>query len=125
VRAAHDDLVRAGMPRVNMLVAGEDGTVGRLLETLRGHFEQPVASWSPGQSLVLPPVERTGTMLIRQVGALALQDQITLLEWLAAAAGRTQVVSTTSTPLLPQVRAGAFIDTLYYRLNTVYVDVTA
>jgi transcriptional regulator of acetoin/glycerol metabolism len=59
------------------------------------------------------------------VGALPLDAQIHLLEWLAAAIGRIQVVCTTPAPLLPQVRAGAFIDTLYYRLNTVYVDVSA
>ena len=125
IRAVYDDLVLMGMPRVNMLFVGDDGTVGRLLETLGNHFKQPVASWSPGTALVLPPVERTGTFFIRDVGALALDDQIHLLEWLAAASGRTQVVSTTTTPLLPRVRAGAFVDTLYYRLNTVYVDVTA
>jgi transcriptional regulator of acetoin/glycerol metabolism len=56
---------------------------------------------------------------------LRLQEQIRLLEWLALAAGRTQVISTSVAPLFPRVQAGSFIDTLYYRLNTVYVDVTA
>jgi hypothetical protein len=31
----------------------------------------------------------------------------------------------TSASLLPRVQSGAFVDTLYYRLNTVCVDVTA
>ena len=35
----------------------------------------------------------------------------------------TQVVSTSSTPSCAS-RSGTFIDTLYYRLNTVCVDVT-
>jgi transcriptional regulator of acetoin/glycerol metabolism len=34
-------------------------------------------------------------------------------------------VSTTPAPLLPRVESGKFIDTLYYRLNTVCVDATA
>jgi DNA-binding NtrC family response regulator len=34
------------------------------------------------------------------------------------------VVSTTSAPLLPRVEAGEFNATLFYRLNTVCVDVT-
>jgi hypothetical protein len=121
----YDDLSRMGRLRVNLLVAGADGAIAPLLEALRTHFEKPVATWSPGQPLVLPPVDQTGTLLIRDVGALTIDDQIQLLEWLATATGRTQVVSTTAAPLLPRVRAGAFIDTLYYRLNTVYVDATA
>ena len=74
---------------------------------------------------MLPPAERTGTMVLNDVGSLGLQDQIQLLEWLATACGRTQVVSTAPAPLLPQVQAGGFIDTLYYRLNTVCVDATS
>jgi DNA-binding NtrC family response regulator len=34
------------------------------------------------------------------------------------------VVSTSPAPLIPRVHSGLFIDTLYYRLNTVCVDVT-
>ena len=48
-----------------------------------------------------------------------------LLDWLEAAAGRMQVVSTTPATLLPHVQAGAFIEQLYYRLNTVCVDMSA
>ena len=33
--------------------------------------------------------------------------------------------SQSSASLLPRVEAGVFTDTLYYRLNTVCVDVTA
>ena len=64
-------------------------------------------------------------MVLNDVGALGLQDQIQLLEWLGSASGRTQVVSTTPAPLLPRVESGKFIDTLYYRLNTVLVDATS
>jgi DNA-binding NtrC family response regulator len=35
------------------------------------------------------------------------------------------VISTTSGPLLPLVQSGGFIETLFYRLNTVCLDVTA
>jgi DNA-binding NtrC family response regulator len=58
------------------------------------------------------------------VHALPLSDQRRLVAWLELAKGRTQVVSTTSAPLLPLVNAGQFIATLFYRLNTVCVDVT-
>jgi hypothetical protein len=64
-------------------------------------------------------------MILQDIGALGHTDQLSLLDWLERAAGRTQVVSTTSTPLWPLIQAGAFIDSLYYRLNTVCVDVAA
>ena len=111
--------------RVNLLLMGQADVVQPMVEALAARFHQPVGTWSPGERLVLPPAERTGTMVINDVGALALQDQIQLLEWLGSASGRTQVVSTTPSPLLPRVQAGKFIDTLYYRLNTFCVDATS
>ena len=79
--------------------------------------------WSPGAELVLPPIEWPGTLVIDEVDGLTLQEQIQVLEWSAGPVRNTQVISTTSEPLFPRVRAGSFIDTLYYRLNTVYLDV--
>ena len=64
-------------------------------------------------------------MILREVGALSVDDQHRLLEWMDLTGGRTQIVSTTSTPLLSRVRAGGFLEALYYRLNTVCVDVSA
>ena len=63
-------------------------------------------------------------MILQDVGALTDGDQHRLLDWLDRTPGRTQVVSTTPAPLYPRVQAGAFIDRLYYRLNTVCMDVT-
>jgi len=64
-------------------------------------------------------------MILHDVGALTLEEQRRLLDWLLETTGRTRVVSTTSGPLLPLVEVGLFLDTLYYRLNTVYLDVAA
>lgn len=111
--------------RVNLLLMGREDVVQPMVESLASRFHQPVGTWSPGEQLVLPPPDRTGTMVLNDVGALALQEQIQLMEWLGSAIGRTQVVSITSDPLLPRVESGKFIDTLYYRLNTVCVDATA
>jgi hypothetical protein len=63
-------------------------------------------------------------MILQDVGALTDADQRRLLDWLDRAAGRTQVVSTTPASLWPRVQAGAFADGLYYRLNTLCMDVT-
>jgi hypothetical protein len=124
-RASHVYLHLMGTPRVNLLLIGIDGGVWNVLETLLPDLHQPIATWSAGQRLVLPPVTRTGTMILHDVGALTLDDQRRLLEWSERAAGLVQIISTTSSPLLPRVHAGAFFEILYYRLNTVSVDVTA
>ena len=121
---AHEELVAMGMPRVNLLLMGRQGATQGVLDKLTAGLHQPIASWMPGVEFVLPPVDRTGTMVLHDVGALAIDEQIRLLEWLGGAVGHTQVVSTTAGSLLPRIRAGAFIDMLYYRLNTVCVEVT-
>jgi sigma-54-interacting transcriptional regulator len=122
---AEEELRLVEQHRVNLLLMGQQEIVQPMVDALSARFHQPVGTWSPGERLVLPPAERTGTMVLNDVGALGLQDQIQLLEWLSTASGRTQVVSTTPAPLLPRVQSGKFIDTLYYRLNTVCVDTTS
>lgn len=122
-RAAHTELLLMGMPRVNLLLIGSDAVVQNILQTL--DLQAPVVSWRAGQQLVLPSAASTKTLVLQNVGALSSGDQLRLLEWLEEAVGRTQVISTTSTPLLPHVQTGDFVDALYYRLNTVCVDVSA
>jgi len=124
-RAAHVDLLLMGMPRVNLLLIAPDGVVRFVLESLLLDLHEPIVRWRPGERLALPPTEESGTLLLHDAGALSADEQLRLLDWLERVDGRTQVVSTSSTALLPQVRAGSFIETLYYRLNTVCVDVTS
>jgi hypothetical protein len=124
-RAAHADLLLMGMPRVNLLVTGMTGVLSNVLDTLVPDLNEPIVRWRSGEKLVLPPVPRARTMILEDVGALTHDDQVRLLKWLDGAAGRTQVVSTSSVSLLPDVESGAFIDTLYYRLNIVSLDVTS
>lgn len=124
-RAAHEDLRRMGMPRVNVLLVGAGGMTRNVVGMLLRDRDEPIASWSPGERLLLPSVARGGTVVLHEVGTLAPDDQLHLLDWLEHAVARTQVISTTSRPLLPQVQNGAFIERLFYRLNTICLDVTA
>jgi hypothetical protein len=123
-RAAHVDLLLMGMPRVNLLLIAPDAVVRYVLESLLLNLREPVVRCSPSQAWTLPPHGHAGTLVLHDVGRLKPHEQLDLLEWLEQAGGRTQVVSASPTPLLPRVQCGAFIDTLYYRLNTVCVDVT-
>jgi hypothetical protein len=122
-RAAAEEFFLMGLPRVNILLAGRDEVVQLVLRTILGHMSSPVRTWSPGKDVVRPPIG-PGTLVIFEVGALALREQIQLLEWSGSLLRNTQVISTTSASLIPRVTAGSFIDMLYYRLNTVYLDVT-
>ena len=117
------DLVCTG--RVNLLLVGPDDVTRDVVDALRPGFRQPVIVAHPGEPLVLPPFEQVETMVLHNVGAFGFADQIRLLEWLQGALGLTQVISTASRPLLPLINAGAFLDTLYYRLNSLYFEVTA
>jgi hypothetical protein len=122
-RAAHVDLLLMGMPRVNLLLIAPEGVVRFVLESLFLDLHEPIARWRPSEKLALPRADEGGTLVLHEVGSLSLDDQLRLLDWLERADGRTQVVSTASSALLPRVQAGAFIGTLYYRLNTVCVGV--
>ncbi len=117
-----DDWTIARTARVNLLLIQQEAAVAHLLDQLLPDLNEPIAQWRPGQLLVLPPIHLAGTMVLYNVGALAQDDQRRLLDWLEASGGRTQVVSTTPESLLPRVNAGTFLDTLYYRLNTVCVE---
>ena len=124
-RAAHVDLLLMGMPRVNLLLIAPDGVVRYVLESLLLDLKEPIARWRAGDPLVLPPIDEHGTLVLHEVGFMTLDDQRRLLGWLERMEGRTQVIATSTTALMSLVQAGTFIDTLYYRLNTVCVDVTA
>jgi hypothetical protein len=111
--------------RVNLLVIHSRGVLPRLLDVLLPDLEEPIVSWRPGQHLALPSGTPSGTMILRDVGALADDEQRRLLDWLEETDGRTQVVSTSAEPLLSRVESGDFLDTLYYRLNTVCVNASS
>lgn len=124
-RAAYLSLLLIGMPRVNLLLVGVDGMVWNVLGTLLIDLQEPITTWMPGQPLVLPPPAQAGTLLLHDLGMMTHEEQLRLLGWLEQAAGRTQVVSMAASPVLPRVRTGEFLETLYYRLNTVCVDLAA
>jgi hypothetical protein len=108
--------------RANLLVIGPDDITAMLLDTVRPHLEPPVAIQRGGQPLALPagPV---GTLILNNVWSHTLAEQAELNEALHGRLGHTQVISTSPICLMPMLRDGRFLETLYYRLNTILVDV--
>ena len=108
----------ADTTRCQVLVIGTTDAVERWMVGFMPVLDRPICCWSP--EAVLPAPEDVQTLVIRNVELLSAERQRELLSWLErAAVARTRVVSTTTVSLFERVAAGLFLDTLYYRLNTV------
>jgi replication-associated recombination protein RarA len=109
----------------NVLLAGTVSATQAVLEQLRTHLCEPLQEYraQPGE---LVPEPQEGTFFLLEADRLDSRQQEQLLEWLGRAeeGGRVQVVATTSEPLFSLVEAGAFLASLYYRLNVVRMDLT-
>jgi hypothetical protein len=117
-----DDWHLARAAGTNLLVVGPDEQTRALVDALRPQLREPVIVVHAGEPLALAPPGEVGTLILFDVSMLGLSEQRRLLEWQERAEVRTQVISTTSTPLLPLVAAGACLAELYYRLNIVCLE---
>lgn len=118
-----EELRLVHVARLNLLLIATDVDTREVLDAFRTYCHEPITTWSPGEPLVLPANAQPGTLMLEDISALTLEDQCRLHGWLGPSAGCTQVVSITSRSLLPSIRAGVFLDTLYYRLNIVCGEV--
>jgi hypothetical protein len=110
--------------RLNLLLTGPTDVADAFVTALRPHIQDPVVLLRAGEPLVLPSAP-LGTLFLADVGALTCEEQHQLHEWLEERSSCTQVISMSPSSLMPMIAAGRFLDVLYYRLNTIYVDITA
>jgi hypothetical protein len=112
--------------KANLLVVGSERFVARLVDLLATQANlEAVVQCQRHQLNLLPASPPLGAVVLRDVDGLNQEEQRRLLQWLDSARYGRQIVSTASERLLPFVNAGTFSDALYYRLNTVYIDLTA
>jgi hypothetical protein len=71
------------------------------------------------------PQDGSGTLVLDNVAALSLNQQLSLFDWLGRCSGDVRVISVTSEPLRPLVEAGAFLEGLFHRLSSVQLDLTS
>jgi sigma-54-interacting transcriptional regulator len=116
------DLQVRSMPRTNVLVVGNPDATRIVVDMLRLDLRGPIARWRAGQPLDLPSPAHAATLVLENVSRLTSEEQFRVLRWLDDVRGRIRVVSTTNEPLWPRVQVGVFNEVLYYRLNTVFVD---
>lgn len=118
-----EDLDLVQMTRANVLILGGDRPATlRVLDEIRPHLE-PVMYWRAGERLRLPMASRRGTLVLDGLDAMTIDDQCRLLEWLDDTTRATRVVSTAKPSLLDRIDAGMFFEQLYYRLNTICLDI--
>ena len=73
----------------------------------------------------MPPRDRSGVVIIRDVDRVTVTLQDAWVSWLTTGHDRPQIIATSRTPVFPLVGAGVFRSELYYRLNTLLLDLRA
>ena len=110
---------------VNIWLFGRPNTTAAFLHALRPYLKEPVITRVGGEPLNLPAADQPATLVVRNVSELTLAEQDRLLKWIDMNGGGSRIIATSTRSALPMIAAGTFRDALYYRLNTMYVDVTA
>jgi hypothetical protein len=109
--------------RLNGMLVGPAATARHVLRFIGPSLRPPIVAVSSQRRL--RDIGDAGTVILRCVDRLSLPAQRELLTWLAGQTPRPQVISTAREPMLPKVAAGEFLEALYYRLNTVYVELAS
>jgi hypothetical protein len=77
----------------------------------------------PGQLRL--PEDRRGTLILNDIAALTLQDQIALYDWLGRTAGDLRLIAGTSASMSSLVANGRFLEGLLTRISDVQFDLTS
>ena len=106
----------------NALITGPRDATHAFLRAITPSLQNPVRHLDCRTPLDLPTA--SGTIVLDDVDALSREEQDGLLRWLdAAQCTGSQTIALTTVPLYGQVQAGVFLDTLYYRLNVVHLQI--
>jgi hypothetical protein len=107
--------------RPNVLVECPRGSADTVVRHLMTWCALPFR-FSPLPGTLELPTIRRGTLLLKDVAALTLSQQVMLYDWLTAGCGNMQVVSVASAPLQMLAEDGEFLEGLLYRLNIIRLD---
>jgi hypothetical protein len=110
--------------RVNGLIVGSPHLVVAAVAAIDKTVRQPVVWWTPDHTPDVPEFS-AGTLMIRDVDRLDAGQQDRLSRWIGVHCPRVQVLGLACAPFFAQVVEGRFAAALYYRMNTVVVEVSA
>jgi len=108
--------------KAHALIVGESALIIRVLNVLWPTLRKPVVHCE-GRRLILP-VEREGTLVIRDAHQLVATDQQRLLEWWDPCALHTRIIACASPQLFALVESGAFNRCLFDRFREVQLMLT-
>jgi hypothetical protein len=117
-----EELLCLASAQTNVLLEGPPPQVDTMLAALLPHAMPPLTTWDGATPL---PTELAGTVIVREVNRLDGDQQRQLLRWIQNTDGTGRVIATASGSLFPLVERGKFVDTLYYRLNILRVDLSS
>jgi hypothetical protein len=105
--------------RPNILIEGTECDTERFIGAVTSASKNVAYDWDG-----LPPETRTAaTVIVRRVDLMGLEEQRQLLQTLDSEGARPrQILATSARPLYPLVEAGRFPADLYYRLNTIRIE---
>ena len=110
--------------QVNALLVGPCQLTEGVVARIDRYARQPLVWWTPEEAVEVPQVV-TGTLVIRDIDRMALAQQERLTQWIGAEGAGVQVLALARLPLFARVRDKRFSAALYYRLNTVVIQVRA
>jgi transcriptional regulator of acetoin/glycerol metabolism len=114
-------LTRSG-ERPNLLVTCRDATLEAVAQEVLQWCAGPVQMCELPGPLMLPPPDQCGTLCLKHVDKLGLEQQMALFDWLSVRERGMHVVSLATISLDRIVREGCFLEALFYRLNMVYLE---
>ena len=106
--------------RSNLLIEGDGVLMERFVSELIPHLQGPIVSFPDSGTMPDPEA----VVLVADVDRLDDSDQQALMAAIDRADGRMQIISTSTTPLFRRVENGDFSAALYYRLNTVWIELS-
>jgi hypothetical protein len=111
------------LTRANLLVNGPKDALEAFVHMARPEMREPIRT----AAAALPPfLVGARTLILGEVEALERRDQLRLRRWFDERQNKdVQVVSLTTVPLFSLVAANAFDAELFYRLNTIFLEVQA
>ena len=112
----------ADAARLNTMFAGPPALVEHALAMLSHRFDVPVLTATCDRRFLLEPATTARTLIMHDIDRLSPSEQRQLLNWMEQVPSRPRIISTVRGRLLTPLPNETFLDVLYYRLNTVYVD---
>jgi hypothetical protein len=106
----------------NVLVTGPNDALAAFLQLARSEMREPIRT----ARAALPPLDGARTLVLTDIDALSREDQQRLRLWLDERRNEeVQILSMTSVSLYSLMTANVFDTQLYYRLNTILLEIQA